>query len=118
LLGGLLNWDVQGVHGTTVRTQRCDHCGMTYEQFAKLGRFGCPHCYDSFQGRLEPLLRRIQSSTNHTGKVPLRAGKHVQLKKQLQRLRHELQQAVHLEQFEQAAKLRDEIRRLEQQLNQ
>lgn len=117
LLTGLLNMESSpGVSTPTAPTIRCDACGLTYQQFTKIGRFGCPHCYESFESRLEPLLRRIQSSPSHTGKIPLRAGEQVKGKKQLQRLRGELQRAISLEQFEHAAQLRDQIHTLEQQL--
>ncbi|MCL6446387.1 MAG: UvrB/UvrC motif-containing protein, partial [Alicyclobacillus sp.] len=89
-----------------------------YNQFTQTGLFGCPNCYNSFAPRLEPLLRRIQSNVSHTGKVPARAGKQVKTRKELERLRKELQQSVNAEQFERAAQLRDQIRALEQQLEQ
>ncbi len=114
LLGGLLN--MESSPGFTVPATvaaKCDVCGMTYTQFTKLGRFGCPHCYESFAARLEPLLRRIQTGSTHTGKIPSRSGERVKLQKNLERLRRELRQAVELEQFERAAQLRDQIRDLE-----
>jgi protein arginine kinase activator len=95
---------------------RCDVCGMTYHQFTKIGRFGCPSCYTSFASRLEALLRRIQSSTSHTGKIPVRAGEQVKIRKGLEKLRKELEQAVLLEQFERAAELRDQIRLMERKI--
>ncbi|MCL6454733.1 MAG: UvrB/UvrC motif-containing protein [Alicyclobacillus sp.] len=116
LLSGLLNMESSpGVPVPAGAPVRCETCGMSYTEFTQIGRFGCPDCYDSFSARLDPLLRRIQSSETHTGKVPLRAGEQVHARKRLQQLRQELQRAVALEQFEQAAKLRDEIRRLESQ---
>lgn len=115
LLSGLLNMESSpGFTAPSTTAVRCDTCGMTYQQFTQLGRFGCPDCYHSFATRLEPLLRRLHSSTEHTGKVPLRSGEQVKLKKRLETLRRDLKQAIMLEQFEQAAKLRDEIRELEQ----
>ncbi len=117
LLSGLLN--MESSPGFTVpptTALRCEHCGMTYNQFTKVGRFGCTHCYDSFAPRLEPLLRRIQTGTTHTGKVPVRAGEQVKVRKDLDRMRKELQQCVATEQFERAAELRDQIRNLEQKL--
>lgn len=114
LLGGLLNMESPpGVSVAMPTALRCDACGMTYPAFTKVGRFGCSKCYESFSPRLEPLLRRIQSSTSHTGKVSHKAGEHVKLRKTLDRLRTELQQAIVAEQFERAAELRDEIRNLE-----
>lgn len=117
LLSGLLNMESSPVAAPSTTALRCDSCGMTYQQFTQIGRFGCPECYHNFAARLEPLLRRIQSSSEHTGKVPLRCGEQVKLKQQLETLRRDLKQAVMLEQFEEAARLRDEIRDLEQRMD-
>lgn len=115
LLSGLLNMESSpGITAQPTTALRCDECGLTYQQFTQVGRFGCPHCYESFASRLDPLLRRIQSSTSHTGKVPHRAGEQVKRKREMELLRRRLNQAVSMEQFEEAAKLRDEIRKLEQ----
>ncbi|QSO50580.1 UvrB/UvrC motif-containing protein [Alicyclobacillus curvatus] len=116
LLSGLLNMESSPGVPATQPALRCQSCGMSYSQFTELGRFGCPDCYDSFASRLDPLLRRIQSSESHAGKVPVRAGEQVQGRKELQKLRQELQRAVALENFEEAAQLRDKIRNLEQTL--
>ncbi|MBX6352493.1 MAG: UvrB/UvrC motif-containing protein [Thermoflavifilum sp.] len=117
-LGHLMNMESSpGFAVPAASAQRCGNCGMTYQQFTQLGRFGCPKCYDNFAPRLEPLLRRIQSATSHTGKVPLHAGSQVKVRKNLERLRKELQQAVAMEQYERAAQLRDQIRELEQQMD-
>jgi protein arginine kinase activator len=94
---------------------RCSTCGMTYQQFTKVGRFGCPDCYENFSPRLDTLLRRIQSNTSHTGKIPVHAGEQVKTRKALERLRKELQESIALEQFERAAQIRDQIRHMEQQ---
>lgn len=116
LLSGLLNMESSpGFTTSPPTTLRCETCGMTYAQFSKIGRFGCPNCYESLAPRLEPLLRRIQTATNHTGKIPLRTGEQVKTKKGLERLRKELQQSISLEQFERAAQLRDQIREMEQE---
>ncbi|KPV44180.1 UvrB/UvrC motif-containing protein [Alicyclobacillus ferrooxydans] len=117
LLSGLLNMESSPGVPTAQPTLRCPSCGMSYSQFTQLGRFGCPSCYDSFSARLDPLLRRIQSSETHTGKVPLRAGEQVKGRKELQRLRQDLQRSIAAEQFEEAAQLRDRIRQLEQTLD-
>jgi protein arginine kinase activator len=117
LLSGLLNMESSpGFTAPTPTSMRCDTCGMSYAQFTEMGRFGCPKCYDSFASRLDPLLRRIQNNTAHTGKVPVRTGEQVKFRKNMDRLRKELQQAIASEQFERAATLRDEIRTLEQQV--
>jgi protein arginine kinase activator len=119
LLSGLLNMESSpGVSPPgVVAPAQCSTCGMTYGQFTKIGRFGCPDCYDHFAVRLDPLLRRIQSSTTHTGKVPAKSGERVKQRKTLEQLRREMQEAIASEQFERAAELRDKIRELETQLS-
>lgn len=94
---------------------RCSNCGLTYQEFARSGRLGCSHCYDEFGGRLEPVLRRIHGSPRHTGKLPARSGGAIKLRQNLQNLREALARAVQAENFEEAARLRDEIRRLEKE---
>ncbi|ADG04898.1 UvrB/UvrC motif-containing protein [Kyrpidia tusciae] len=99
-----------------VQTLRCPTCGLTYQQFTQVSRFGCPNCYQAFDPVLDPMLRRIHGSTTHTGKVPRRGGGKLRVRRELEHLKEQLQEKVRLEQFEEAARLRDQIRALEQQL--
>ncbi|MGM9923039.1 MAG: UvrB/UvrC motif-containing protein [Bacillus sp. (in: firmicutes)] len=95
---------------------RCDHCHMTYTQFARIGKFGCASCYEAFNKQLEPILRRLHSGNSaHTGKIPKRIGGDISLRKKVAELKQALQVSIKQEEFEQAAKLRDEIRALEKQ---
>jgi protein arginine kinase activator len=94
----------------------CPNCGMTYGDFSRGGKIGCSTCYTTYGERLEPLLRRIHGASSHTGKVPKRGGGKLTLRQRLVQLRHELECHVAKEEYEQAAKVRDEIRTLEQQL--
>ncbi|KEO81697.1 UvrB/UvrC motif-containing protein [Tumebacillus flagellatus] len=120
LLSGLLGFETQGATPMSkgIQTQqgpkRCATCGLSYPQFAQLGRFGCADCYTTFENHLEPLVRRIHGgATAHTGKVPQRAGGRIKIKKQIEELRAELQQKISAERFEEAAVLRDRIHELE-----
>ena len=96
---------------------QCPDCGLTFAQFSQIGRLGCSNCYGAFQEKLIPLLRRIHGSTRHGGKVPRRSQSSVRLKRELERLKEEMQQRVRSEEFEEAARLRDQIRKLEQELH-
>lgn len=116
LLSGLLHFDPSVMPRTDTPAPQCPRCGMTFNQFAQIGRFGCPACYETFAERLEPLLRRIQSSDRHSGKVPKRRGGTIGLRRELEDLRGQLQASIAQERFEDAARLRDRIRQLEQQL--
>lgn len=92
---------------------KCSHCGMTFSQFARTGLLGCPDCYQALREPLLPVIRRMQGANPHTGKVPHSAGGEVRRMADLRKLREALLQAIGREQYEEAARLRDEIRRLE-----
>ena len=83
----------------------CEVCGITLAEFKAEGRLGCSHDYESLRGALEPLLERIHRSVVHAGKAP-RAVRIREWKKQMKA-------AVEAEDYEEAARLRDLIRRQE-----
>ncbi|MEK3883854.1 UvrB/UvrC motif-containing protein [Paenibacillus sp. PL2-23] len=119
LLSGLLDFNSPG--GAThshapPQPVRCEACGLTYAQFSKIGRFGCSSCYTAFADRLDPLLKRVHSSTTHSGKIPKRSGSEIQCKREIEQLRRDLQAYIEREEFENAAELRDRIRELERKL--
>ncbi len=92
---------------------QCPRCAMQYSSFKETGRLGCSECYSAFQFQLRPLLRRIHGDTRHRGKSPTRGGSGATLTRQIQRLHDELQRAVEREDFETAANIRDQVRKLE-----
>jgi len=92
----------------------CESCGISWAEFRQSGLFGCPNDYNIFEKDLTPLLQRAhEGATHHVGKVPTRrGGTGVPMKKQLDvaKLRKELGKAVESEDYERAAKLRDQIK--------
>lgn len=99
---------------------RCDFCGSSYYDIAKTGQVGCAHCYDVFEDELMPSIRRIHGNTTHCGKNSSRAlrsnpDKNAEETKEdkIKRLKAELDKSVEKQEFEKAAKLRDEIKDLE-----
>jgi len=93
----------------------CPNCGMAYSDFSRNGKMGCGVCYQAFGQRLEPLLRRIHGNNAHTGKIPKRAGVQLEVEQRLKRLRKQLEQHVSREEYELAAKVRDEVKALEKE---
>ncbi|MCF7936609.1 MAG: UvrB/UvrC motif-containing protein [Synergistales bacterium] len=94
----------------------CAECGHTLEEFKKTGKLGCPACYDGFREILQPLLRKIHGADFHRGLAPCASGWMESLEQRHGVLREELQEAVDREEYEQAARLRDEIRALERKM--
>ncbi|WP_438449180.1 UvrB/UvrC motif-containing protein [Gorillibacterium sp. sgz5001074] len=118
LLSGLLDFEPANAGRAAKPTApRCEHCGLTYAQFSKLGRFGCSECYKFFEDRLDPLFKRVHGNTFHTGKVPTRTGGRIQQKREIERLKKELVQRVEQEDFESAARIRDQIKELERNIS-
>ena len=95
----------------------CPNCGISFREFRNQGRLGCPHDYIAFEEELIPLLENIHGETQHCGKIPKRAPDASQRQYRLIKLRNDLRLAVEDEQYENAAGLRDEIQRLEAELN-
>lgn len=92
----------------------CPNCGLTYTEFRNQGRFGCAHDYDAFKAELLPLLEGIHGDVRHVGKAPRRLPKMQGAQVELAALRRELQRLVGEEKYEEAARVRDRIRQLEQ----
>jgi protein arginine kinase activator len=95
---------------------RCPGCGLTYSDFREQGRLGCARCYTTFREPLKPLIRRLQGSVQHVGKVPRRHKGRAKLRYNLESLRRQLKEAVAKEAFEKAAKFRDQIKEMEERL--
>ena len=113
LLAGLADLGTQFNKTKIDAKLKCPKCGLTYEDFKKVGRLGCGECYTAFKEALAPLLKRIHGSTQHYGKAPKKAAKIVKAKNESQDLKERLQKAIQKEDFEEAAKLRDKIRELD-----
>lgn len=97
-----------------VLNRECEVCGIKFVDFRNTGRLGCPHDYEEFREELTPLLENIHGETRHCGKTPRRLPQSKQTQSELVQLRKQLMSAVHKEAYEEAAKIRDRIRQLEE----
>jgi len=106
-------------HALPERTQalRCSVCGSLYNDIAKSGRVGCEKCYEIFKTQLMPSIKNIHGNTSHCGKKPLNAAKLSMpgIAAQINSLKQQMSGAVAEQDFETAAKLRDQIKELEEQ---
>lgn len=92
----------------------CPRCGCSFRQFRKSGRLGCAHCYLTFEEEMSALLKKIHGSADHAGIVADEAiGPVEESEERLFQLRRDLRRAVDREEYELAARLRDEITELE-----
>ncbi|MDR1531929.1 MAG: UvrB/UvrC motif-containing protein [Clostridiales bacterium] len=93
---------------------QCASCGLTYSDFRNTVRIGCADCYNAFRSELGKVIKNMQGSNQHQGKFPKRFGARLAAKRQLERLRSQLTQAIEKEEYEEAARLRDQIRGLKE----
>jgi protein arginine kinase activator len=91
----------------------CPSCGTSYASFRGSGRLGCPRCYVAFRRHLLPFLGRFHRQVTHLGKFPVQAAGSASRLGEITRTRIALEKAVAAEDFEEAARLRDRIRDLE-----
>jgi len=91
---------------------KCSECGLSFQEFSRTGRLGCGHCYESFRPSMQELLRRIHGSTRHQGRRPEHAPAPARPQggNSMRQLKAELDRAIADEDFEKAARLRDQIR--------
>ena len=91
----------------------CRTCGTTHEQFKKSGFVGCSDCYEVFADDVEKILSRIQPATTHRGKIAGEKGEMISKSNKIKELKQQLNKAVTEERYEDAAKLRDQIKNME-----
>ncbi len=116
----------------------CPHCGWKLSQFRKMSRLGCAQCWETFQSVLADGLPSIHRGTTHEGLRPnctqtrkksTRKPKskvvteeevtkqiEVDIQKQISTLQQNLNLAIEEENYEEAAKLRDQIAQLKKEL--
>lgn len=90
---------------------KCPKCGFSIADFKKSGRLGCAACYTIFAEPLEPLLKTMHKGSKHTGKVPHGLREVQNMNEHLRKLQQQLQEAIKVENFEEAAFLRDEMKK-------
>ncbi|MBQ6019555.1 MAG: UvrB/UvrC motif-containing protein [Clostridia bacterium] len=99
------------------RVIRCEKCGCSFDDIVKSGKVGCADCYELYYDKLLPSLRKIHGQTAHVGKKPRTAAETPQktaaAPDKTAELKQKLAEAVENQNFELAAVLRDEIRRME-----
>ena len=86
----------------------CPSCGATIVFFNRYNKFSCPDCYNAFAPVTDRILKQIHKTNRHKTEMPAQPSK-------LQELSAELENAISSENYEKAAKLRDEIRELKRE---
>jgi protein arginine kinase activator len=115
------------VPASTEPQLQCPHCGYQLSTFRQNGRLGCTQCYDSFRKVLDSLISSIHGNVRHAEpKAPIQPGPETPVAReeaakpeeetgdpQLKALRKKLKDAIKEERYEDAAVIRNEIRKIE-----
>jgi len=89
---------------------RCPHCGITWTEFRRQGSLGCAQDYTVFEATLRPLIEKAQAgAASHIGHVPRQSRHCVDVQGRMLKLRQDLRLALSREDYETAARLRDEL---------
>ena len=90
---------------------RCE-CGMTLAMFCVLQRMGCPKCYDILP--IDRVISQYHNSSQHLGKIPIPATDDREaIRERISTMMQAMESAIRSEQYERAAYLRDQLKRIE-----
>lgn len=117
-LGNFLGAGVAAMN-SLAGVERCATCGSSFNDIVKGGHIGCSDCYEKFGEKLEPSIRKIHGKTKHIGKFisydeksePEKEESKAEVN-QIDALKKQLDTAVKEQRFEDAAVLRDKIKKL------
>lgn len=113
--------------GANSKKVQCSKCGLTWSDFLHTGNLGCSNCYEEFESRIAPILRSLQGATSHVGRIGeviegndikqnLDDNSNIETENnkssKVDELKEKLKKAIKDERYEDAAKLRDEIKNL------
>ncbi len=105
------------------KTLKCNNCGYTFEDIVNSGKLGCANCYQVFEERLDPIIKRMQGANQHIGRIGKKIDQQIDQKitkpkekvhkidNKIEQLQLKLKQAIKEENYEEAAKIRDEIKK-------
>lgn len=90
----------------------CPMCGLSFSDIAKSGKAGCGECYETFKGEFTPNVKRIHGTADHTGKIPKNRSAKISAKRKIEELQARQKKMIEDQNFEEAAKIRDEINQI------
>ncbi len=90
----------------------CPECGSVIGEINDESVFGCPHCYDAAREQLKSIKNPELQESNRENEQ-----RKIKSEEVLAELQHQLRTAIVTQDFERAAKLRDEINQTEKSIS-
>lgn len=97
----------------TSGVSKCPMCGMTLSHVLEFSSVGCAGCYSAFGSEIESVLEALHRGASHRGKSFAADNSRVQINKEIQAKRLLLRRMLKEENYEEAARLRDELAAME-----
>ena len=120
LLGDFFNDYAE--HAFHTNEVKCKNCGMSYNDFINTGLFGCSECYDVFSDPIDSLLKNLHGTAKHVGRIPKGKAEEIKIEDEQkvkskeeykkEKLEEDLKKAIKEERYEDAAKIRDELKEM------
>lgn len=95
------------------QTLACPVCNFTMKHLQKVGRLGCPDCYGTFRDEIHQMLPNMHRGLTHKGRIPKGAADREAKRSRITQIQELLDAAIALENFEDAAALRDELMQIQ-----
>ena len=113
-----------------VKQIKCESCGTTFDDILNTGKYGCPNCYETFSDRMDPIIKKLQGANRHIGRLGKISDNSIKVNKEnveskdkkesenkngqneLEKLNEQLKKAIKDERYEDAAKIRDQIKEI------
>jgi protein arginine kinase activator len=97
--------------------ERCTNCGSSFNDIVNSGKVGCANCYTRFEEKLNPTIEKLHGRAHHIGKnvtysVDEEVNDTTKKTSKKEQLKADLENAIKEQRFEDAAKIRDEIKSL------
>jgi len=97
-----------------VKEYKCNKCGYTFSDYANTGLLGCSECYNTFKEKLEPVLKKLHGKSYHIENKKTYVKNSNKANNKLDELKYKLKECIEKEEYEKAAVIRDEIKKLNQ----
>lgn len=94
----------------------CPVCKTSLREFKTTGLLGCPNCYDAFREEISNIIKRIAPFEKHKQEAvkPIKTvKKRLTKEEKIAELRKDMSLAVQEERYEDAAKIKKQIQKLE-----
>ena len=99
----------------SMKDTACPLCHSSLEDIQNSGRAGCPVCYETFYGAFKPYLQKVHGAVAHTGRMPAVLAGAIGIRRKRESLEEKMRVAIAQQEFEQAARLRDELKALKEE---